>query len=131
MTGSGIVIYVGDSRDVIRRLCSDHSSSNVEGSALRRHIAEFRGWKLKKTKRLSGSTRVRINLPDPRAAEREISTYIKSGGWRYVLCETCEEANDFQWYAIDKLKPLLNVDRRQWNQSNLKRYRQLKLWGQA
>lgn len=117
-----MVIYVGDARDVVRRICSDHSSNNVEGSSLRRHIAEYRRWQLKKTKRPSGSTRVRIDLPDPLSAEREISYYIQSGQWRYVICVTYGEANDFQWYAIEKLDSLLNVDRRQWNRLNQERY---------
>lgn len=120
-----IVIYVGDSGDVVRRLSSDHSSGNVEASALRRHIARYKEFELRRTKRPSGSTRVRIDLPDPRNAENEISSYIHSGMWKYVLCQNYAEANDFQWFVIHNLNPLLNVDRRAWNTSHEQRYEEL------
>lgn len=119
------VIYVGDSQDVVRRISLDHASSNVEASALRRHVAEYKGWGLKKTKRPRGSTRVRIDLPNAPSAEREISSYIQAGRWRYILCANYREANEFQWYAIEKLDPLLNRARRPWNQSNEQRYKVL------
>lgn len=69
------------------------------------------------SKRPSGSTRVRLDLPDSREGEKDISSYIRSGKWRYCLCDSPKEARDFQWYVIEKLSPLLNAERRSWNQS--------------
>jgi hypothetical protein len=37
------VIYVGDSKNVVNRIRTNHCSGNVEGSAMWRHIAEAKG----------------------------------------------------------------------------------------
>ena len=116
------VIYVGDARNVVKRILSNHCKGNVEASALRKHIAEAMGYKLTKTRRPSGSTRVRIDLSDPQIGENKISVYIESGKWRYVICQSYNEAHDFQWYVIELLNPLLNKERRQWNREKSDRY---------
>jgi hypothetical protein len=54
-----------------------------------------------------------------------VSDYIRSGEWRYVICTSYAEANDFQWFTIDQLTPLLNKNRRPWNRENLQRYQDL------
>jgi len=120
-----LIIYVGDSKDVIKRIRTNHCNGNVEASAFRRHVAEEKGYKIKSTRRTSGSTRVQIDLPDPHAGEMAVSDYIRSGKWRYVICNSYDEANDFQWYVIDQLKPLLNKDCKAWNYGNLRRYHDL------
>lgn len=120
-----MVVYVGDAGDVINRIRSQHCSGNVEASALRRHLAQKKGYRLVSTKRLSGITRLRIDLPNPREGENEISVYIRSGRWRYCLCDSPAEATDFQWYVIEKLNPLLNVERRPWNQKAKPKYEAL------
>jgi len=117
-----ITIYVGDARNVVNRILFNHCKGNVEASALRRHIAEAMGYKLKRTKRASGSTRIRIDLPNPKFGERKISAYIQTGKWKYVICESYDEAHDFQWYAIEMLNPLLNRERKQWNQEKSSEY---------
>jgi len=120
-----MIIYVGDARDVIKRIRTNHCSGNVEASALRRHVAEAKGYKIKSTKRLSGSMRVRINLPNPQNGEMDVSNYIRSGEWKYVIWNSYAEANDFQWYVIDQLKPLLNKDHKSWDPENRQRYQSL------
>jgi hypothetical protein len=100
------VVYVGDAKDVVKRIRSDHCNGNVEASALRKSVAIAKGYLLKKTKRPSGSTRIRIDLPVPRKGETCISGYIQSSEWRFVLCASSMEAKDFQWYAIDQLADL-------------------------
>jgi len=117
-----MVIYVGDTQDVINRILTNHCRGNVEGSALRRHVAQAIGYGIKSTKRPSGSTKVRIDLPDPQKGETDVSNYIRSGKWRYVICNSYEEAHDFQWYVIEQLKPLLNKNYQPWNRNNLQRY---------
>ena len=120
-----LVVYVGDAGDVINRVRSQHCSGNVEGSALRRHVAQKKGYRLVSTKRLSGSTRLRVDLPSPREGEKQISAYIRSGRWRYCLCASAAEASDFQWYVIEKVIPLLNVNRRPWDQKARAKYETL------
>lgn len=120
-----MVIYVGDSRDIIKRLRTNHCSGNVEGSALRKLVAEAMGYRLKRTRRASGTTRIRIDLPNPRVGEAKVTEYIRSGTWRFVICQSYNEAHDFQWYAIEQLHPLLNRDRRSWDRESLQRYRHL------
>ena len=120
--GKKKIIYVGESGDVLRRIQTNHCSGNVEASAFRKHVAAAMGYKIKKTKRVSGPTRVRIDLPNPRVGEDSVSNYIRSGEWRYVICNSHNEAKDFQWYVIDQLGPLLNRDRRPWSEKNLQRY---------
>ena len=106
-----IAIYVGDASNLRRRI-QQHGRGNVEGSALRKHVAQALGYGLVRTRRSSGSTRVRINAPDPRAAEERVSAYLQSGAWRWVKCATSEEAHELQWAAIAALDPALNRDRR-------------------
>jgi len=120
-----IVIYAGDAGDVVKRIRSNHCGGNIEASALRKHIAENKGYPIKKTRRSSGSYRVRLDLPDPKAGEQDISAYLRTGLWKFVICDSHGEAQDFQWYVIDVLKPLLNVHHKTWNRENLARYQAL------
>lgn len=120
-----LCIYVGDSRDVIGRILTNHCAGNVEGSAFRKAVAEDMGYRTTGTRRPSGSMRVRLDLPNPRTGEATITQYVRSGGWRYVVCKSYDEAHDFQWYAIDHLAPLLNKDRKSWSKAQLSRYQQL------
>jgi len=120
-----MIIYVGDAGGVIKRIRTNHCSGNVEASALRRHVAKAKGYRIKSTRRTSGSIKARIDLPNPRTGEVDVSDYIRSGEWRYVICNSYAEANDFQWYVIDQLKPLLNKNCKPWNRENLQRYQAL------
>jgi len=118
-------IYVGDACDVVRRILTNHCSGNVEGSAFRKYVAEAMGFKIKKEKRPSGSTRVRIDLPDPKQGEAKVTQYIRSGKWKIVFCDSYNEAHDFQWYVIDRLNPVLNREREVWNRTKKERYEKL------
>jgi hypothetical protein len=111
-----------DARNVVDRVRSNHCSGNVEGSALRKHVAEHKGYRLAVAKRANGTPKVRLDLPYPREGEKEISSYIRSGKWRYCLCDSTTEATDFQWYVIEKVNPLLNVERRSWNENSGPKY---------
>lgn len=106
------VIYVGDSTNIYRRLKTNHCSGNVKASALRRHVAEAMGFTIRRERRSSGSTRVRIDLPTPNQGEKAVSDYIRRGKWRILLLDDYNVAHDFQWYVIEKLKPLLNREYR-------------------
>ena len=117
-----LVIYVGDARDVIKRVRSQHCAGNVEASALRKHIAVAKGYPLSTTRRASGSSRVRLALPDPSKGEQEISAYLRTGTWKFAICDSYEEAHDFQWYVIEQLNPLLNVSRKPWGVQHQARY---------
>ena len=55
---------------------------------------------------------MRIDLPEPREGEKDITTFIEEGKWTLVICNSSEESRDFQWYAIEKLNPLFNRERR-------------------
>jgi len=48
------VIYVGDARDVVKRIQNNHCGGNVEASALRKAVAEAMGYSLKRTRARSG-----------------------------------------------------------------------------
>ena len=104
------VIYVGDSKNIYRRLTTNHCRGNVEASALRRHVAEALGFRIRRERRPSGSTSVRIDLPAPDQGENAVSDYIRRGKWRTLVLDDYAVAHDFQWYVIEKLKPLLNRD---------------------
>jgi hypothetical protein len=124
-----MVIYVGDSGrgggDVVSRVTGTHCAGNVEGSALRRHVAERMGYPILRTKRPGGSTKVRLDLLDPRIGEEKVSNYIRSGAWKYVVCRDYEEAHDFQGFVIERLHPLLNVHRPAWRTEREPRYQAL------
>ena len=49
--GDKVIIYVGDSHDVTKRIGTNHCSGNVEASPLRKAVAEAMGYPLKHTKR--------------------------------------------------------------------------------
>jgi len=119
------LIYIGDSSNVINRIRTNHCSGNVEGSRLRQCIAKQKGYGFKITRRSSGTKRIRIDLPNRRDGEAKVSEYIRSGKWKYILCKSYDEAHDFQWYAIDNLKPMLNANCRPWKQKKLASYRSL------
>ena len=106
---------MGDSRDVIKRIRYNHCSGNVEASALRRAVAESLGFPLRYSERKSGSIRIRLAMDNPRYGEEIISSYLSSGRWKYIICNNYKEAHDFQWYVIEKLKPILNKDSKQWD----------------
>jgi len=121
------IIYVGDTGDVVRRIQADHcgDNTNVEASSLRERLADNVGYQVSKTKRPSGSIRKRLDLPEPHIGEQLISSYTKSGVWKFVICSSAREAKDFQWYVIEGLKPLLNIKHRPWKTENVERYRSL------
>lgn len=123
--GTMQVIYVGDARDVLKRIKTNHCTGNVEGSALRRNVAEAMGYRLKREKRPSGSTRIRIDPPDSRQGEKRVSDYIRSGKWQVIICSNYQDANNFQWYVIEQLNPLLNRSRKVYQQNKLAPYQQL------
>ena len=120
-----MIIYVGDGKDIVKRVRNNHCRGNIEASALRKHLAIAKGYNIKTSQRNNGSTRVRIDLPDPRVGESDISSYIQSGEWKLIICNSYLEANDFQWYAIEHLNPLLNVTKKMWNKDNSERYQSL------
>lgn len=120
-------IYIGDANNVRVRILTCHCSGNVEGSALRKHVADSMGFRLSKTRRPSGTQKVRLDMPNPREGEARITGYIRSGAWKYVLCASHEEANAFQWFAIEALNPLLNRDRRASNELRAMRFKDLLL----
>lgn len=118
-------IYVGDSRRLSRRLIANHRGGNVEASALRKHLAESMGNELVRTKRPGGSVRVRVASLDGDDGEHRISQYLRSGSWKYVVCRSYAEASDFQWFAIERLDPLVNRRREAWREEERPRYEAL------
>lgn len=120
-----MVIYVGDASDMVNRIKSNHCSGNIEASALRRCVARAKGFALASQKRSSGSTRVRIDSPDRRRAEKGVSEYIRAGLWRLVSCDNYQEAHDFQWFVIERLDPSCNVTHKTWDRGRATRYQEL------
>jgi citrate lyase beta subunit len=92
---------------------------------MRLHIAEAKRYTFKRSRRTSGAMRVRINLPNPSEGEADVSRYIRSGWWKYVICDSDDEARDFQWYAINHFRPILNKDGRSWGKEYVSRYEKL------
>jgi hypothetical protein len=120
-----MTVYVGDTSDVVKRIRTNHCSGNVEASALRRSIAKVRNYRLRSVRRPSGSLRTRIDAKDFPKGEADLSSYVRSGTWKYVICNSYDEAHDFQWYVIEMLHPLLNSRRDTWNAAAGGRYREL------
>ncbi|GAG41101.1 unnamed protein product, partial [marine sediment metagenome] len=89
------IIYVGDTGSLLRRIKTNHCGGNVEGSALRQHVAEALGYNIKCEKRLSGNERKRIDLPNSQQGEKRVSDYIRSGEWRVIILDNYKIANDF------------------------------------
>jgi hypothetical protein len=85
------------------------------------------GFALTRPPRASGSTRIRITPPDERAGELAVTAYVRSGYWKYVLCDSYAEASDFQWFTIERLAPLTNRQRATWLPVHGQRYEGLLL----
>ena len=113
--------YVGDSKGLRNRV-RQHCMGNVESSALRKTIATEMGFEIISVKRPSGSRKLTVSPP---SAEQIISAYVQSGVWKVIVCETAEEARDFQWYAIDKKRPHLNKYMQFWDESSEELYKNL------
>ena len=64
---------------------------------------------------------------ETRKLENIVLVYFscQSGTWRVVVCDTAEEARDFQWYAIDYKRPPLNKHMKFWDKNNQDRYKNL------
>ena len=99
-----LVIYVGKSNRnrIINRIIIDHCRGSLKGSVLRSHVAE--------------------------AGEENVTDYICSGTWKYVICNSASEAEAFKRYIIKELKPLLNKRRPPADPSKIERH--LNLLGQ-
>ena len=80
------------------------------------------GFEILSTKRPSGSRKLSVK---PSSAEQIISAYIQSGTWKVVVCSSAEEAREFQWYAIDKVRPPLNKHMQFWENNCEDRYANL------
>jgi hypothetical protein len=117
--------YIGDSKSIRRRLTSEHCRGNINGSALRRHVATALGYQLSRVRRDSGKLKWKVDTENPRLAEQIISQYIRSGVWKHVVCQNADEAKDFQYYAIQSVNPLLNIDHGHWDGAQFQRYQQL------
>lgn len=120
------VMYVGHSKSVITRILNHCGRTNVEGSALRQSVAVSMGYKLLRTERPGGtSVKIRIKSLNPSTGETQVSKYIRSGKWRYIICESEKAARDFKGYVIEQLKPLLNKASPPWNPAQNQQYQKL------
>lgn len=115
-------IYVGDSKNVAKRINRKHCTGNVKVSALRRTIAERMGFVIIEEKIHPKYIKVYIGGPHRKLSEKKISDYLAAGVWKSVRCESKAEAEDFQYYVIEKLNPHLNKKRISWNQAMESRY---------
>jgi hypothetical protein len=120
-------IYIGDGSRIMNRIKSQHCSGNVEGSSLRKHVANEMGFQLKKTQRENGNWRVRLDLPNPKIGESQITNYLRTGKWKFVICPIGVEAKDFQFYVIQNISPapILNINMGNWNEEMLNVYKGL------
>jgi hypothetical protein len=109
-------IYIGDGSKIKTRIRNQHCVGNVEGSSLRKHIAIALGLTLARQQRVNGTWRVRINLPNPLIGEQQITNYLRTGKWKFVVCPPGIDAKDFQFYAIQNIKPppILNINQGTW-----------------
>ena len=94
--------YVGDSKKLRNRI-RQHCKGNVEGSTLRKTIAENMGFEIQRTKREKGTTKKSVTP----IQKSSIDEYIQSGKWRWMPCPE-ELYHEFQNYLISELKPQLN-----------------------
>ena len=119
------LIYVGDSGRVNGRVADGHCNGNVEGSSCRKHVARAMGFTIQNAGR-------RKKITCPENGEEIVSAYLRSGYWQCASCRNPNEAKSFQFFLIQRRKPLLNKDIGKWEQSNRERYEQLlDQWAQA
>ncbi len=99
------VVYVGESGRVKYRILNNHCFGNVDVSALRRSIAKYVfKYEVRKEKCNNKNAKFLINP----LYELEITKYVLSGFWKVIFIDDRKEAKDFQYFLINKLKPLLN-----------------------
>ena len=120
-------IYIGDGSKIKNRIRNQHCAGNVEGSSLRKHIALSMGFQLVKEQRENGTWRTRIGVPNPNVGEQQITNYMQTGKWKFIICPSGISAKDFQFYAIQHIvpNPLLNINQGAWDANMLKTYQNL------
>ena len=106
------VIYIGESNNVKRRIINNHCFGNVDISALRRNIAKEFGYEIQKEKNSKGES---VYFLIKSNYELEITKYIISGFWKIIILDKKEIAKDFQYFLINKLKPLLNKEKKNYD----------------
>jgi hypothetical protein len=109
-------IYIGDGSQIRRRIRNEHCGGNVEGSSLRKPVARAMGYNFTQERRISGSLKVRLDLPNPAIGEQQITNYVRTGVWKFVVCPPGVKAKDFQFYAIQNINPppILNINQGTW-----------------
>lgn len=81
---------------------------------LRKNLATEFGYDLNETYRLGDSKKIELRSKDK---EEHITTYIKSGTWKYVECDNKQEALELKSYILRVVnpKPVLNIDKGTWD----------------
>ena len=110
--------YAGDSKSIKNRV-RQHCTGNVESSALRKTIAIQMGFEIVSKKRKSGSRKYSISQHN---GEEFVSQYLQSGLWKTCVCQSADEARNFQWYVIDKTRPNLNKYMQFWDTNSEEKY---------
>lgn len=114
-------IYIGESENTYKRVYQ-HFSASIEASVLRKDIAESRHYQINRVIREAGNVKVTLaNL----AHERNITEYLEGGKWKFVICVNRAEAQDFKYFAISRLNPILNPARNGYLPANIDRCEQL------
>jgi len=49
-----------------------------------------------------------------RAQDADAQAVLHTGHWKYLVCGTFEEAEDFRWYVVQALRPLLVSEQKDW-----------------
>jgi hypothetical protein len=111
-------IYVGDGSKIGTRIKNQHCGGNVEGSSMRKLVARAMGYTFTQQRRLKGSWKVRLDLPNPSTGEKQITNYIRNGVWKYIVCPSTIDAKDFQFYVIQNIipAPILNINQGKWQE---------------
>ncbi len=109
-------IYIGDSSKIRTRIRNQHCGGNIEGSSMRKLVARNMGYTFTQERRINGSLKVRLNMPNPSSGEKLITNYIRFGVWKYVVCPPTIDAKDFQFYVIQNIipTPILNINHGNW-----------------
>lgn len=120
---SAKILFIGASSNTQRRV-QHHLMGNVEGSVLRKNLATEFGYDLNETYRPRGSKKIELRSKDK---EQHITTYIKSGTWKYVECANKKEALELRSYILRVInpKPVLNIDKGKWDLKKEDRYKVL------
>ena len=99
------LIYVGESGGVQQRIDKQHLNGTIHQSPIRRWVSESWGVQVDTAAHRTAKGKKYPRKSTSKEQEREVSLYMQEGSWKAIPCESETEAQEFECYCVENLKP--------------------------